>query len=159
MLPPYQPRGRYFEDLEVGQEWLSAGRTITEADIVNFAGVSGDFNPFHVNEEFARTNVYGGRVAHGVLSLAIAVGLFVSNGPCEGTILGLVGIDARFTAPIRPGDTIRVNYCVAKLLPGEDPRMGVAIFNGEIYNQDGEKRVYGHIKALVLRRTPAEAAS
>ena len=76
----YQPRGMYLEDFEVGKVYESGGRTITEADIVNFAGVSGDFNPLHMDEEFAKTNLFGKRIAHGALGFIISTGLSNQTG-------------------------------------------------------------------------------
>src|ERR1700687_2033438 len=67
----------FYEDVEVGQEWISSGRTLTEADIVNFAGLSGDFNPIHLDHAFAKTTVFRRRVAHGLLVQAIGSGLGV----------------------------------------------------------------------------------
>src|SRR5215510_4236797 len=106
----YQMRGLHFEDFEVGRAFHSASRTITEADIVNFAGVSGDFNPLHTDETYAATNVYGGRIAHGMCALSIITGLFERSGVVEGTIVGFVGLDMKFRQPVRVGDTVRLAY-------------------------------------------------
>ena len=80
-------RARHFEDFEVGAETVTDSRTVTEADVVAFAGVSGDYNPLHVDVEFARTTPFGERIAHGLLGLAIASGLVSRTGAIEGTTL------------------------------------------------------------------------
>src|SRR5580700_4891822 len=89
----------YFDDVAVGQEWDSLGRTVTEADVVNFAGLSGDFNPIHVDHESAREGSFGKPVAHGLLGLSIASGL-ISNSPRVDTIAFLAIIDWKFLQPI-----------------------------------------------------------
>src|SRR4051812_41032917 len=97
----------FFDDLEVGQEWESLGRTITEADIVNFAGLSGDFNPIHVDHEFAKTTPFRRPIAHGMLVFSIGSGLGVQC-PLVRTV-AVVGIrEWYFRAPVFIGDTIKV---------------------------------------------------
>src|SRR4051794_8562639 len=97
----------YFEDLSEGDSWTSARRTVTEADIAAFAGVSGDFNPIHTDEIFAAGTAFGTRVAHGALVLSIATGLRQQSGLFNGTLRALVEIRGwKFLAPVRAGDTI-----------------------------------------------------
>src|SRR3954462_8726299 len=97
----------YFEDVEIGQEWESQGRTITEADVVNFAGLSGDFNPIHVDHEFARTTPFRKPIAHGLLVLSVASGLGLYAPPMR-TLAFLELREWHFRAPVFVGDTIRV---------------------------------------------------
>jgi acyl dehydratase len=92
MAEGYRPRGLYFEELEVGKEIITPGRTITEADIVNFAGVSGDFSTLHVDAEYARGTIFGERVAHGMLGLSVATGLTAQLGILEGTVMAFTGV-------------------------------------------------------------------
>jgi len=100
--------GRFYEDIEVGEKYETPARTITEADIVNFAGLSGDFNAIHMDEEFCRTLGLGGRFAHGLLVLSALTGLNERAGFLEGTILAFLGINnLSFKKYVRPGDTIR----------------------------------------------------
>ena len=101
----YQPKGLYFEDFEVGVKLRTAGRTITEADIVAFAGLSGDFNQIHTNAEYAAADTFGRRVAHGLLVQSIATGLAVQSGVIEGTVLAFRELDAKFSLPVFIGDT------------------------------------------------------
>src|SRR3954453_23083895 len=97
----------YFDDVEVGQEWESQGRTVTEADIVNFAGLSGDFNPIHTDHEFAKTTPFRKPIAHGVLVWAIGSGLGVNYPPMR-TLAFLSIREWEFKGPVFIGDTVRV---------------------------------------------------
>jgi acyl dehydratase len=103
------PRGLYLEDFEVGQKMTTASRTLTETDIVNFAGLSGDFNQIHTDEEYSKNTIIGQRVAHGILGLSIASGLVMQTGIMEGTVQLFREISGwRFLKPIFIGDTVRV---------------------------------------------------
>ena len=86
----YEPRGLYLEDFEIGKEYTSMCRTITEADVVNFAGLSGDFNPLHMDEEFGKSNLFGRRVAHGALGFIISTGMNNQMGIHEGTTIAFI---------------------------------------------------------------------
>ena len=96
----------YFDDLEVGQEWASGGRTVTEADIVNFAGFSGDFNPIHIDHEFAKTTPFRRPIAHGFGVFCIASGLGVNSPPVRTIALLRVNV-WNFILPVFAGDTMR----------------------------------------------------
>ncbi|SDE30369.1 MaoC family dehydratase [Rhodospira trueperi] len=104
----------YFEDLAVGQS-ASLGKTISEADILMFAGVSGDTNPAHMDEEYAAGTMFKGRIAHGMLSAAIISALFGTKFPGPGCIY--VSQSLRFKAPVRIGDTVRARVEVTELMP------------------------------------------
>lgn len=106
--------GYYFEDLEPGMT-ASWGRTVTEADIAAFAGVSGDFNPVHVNQEFAANTMFKGRIAHGMLTGAFISTVVGTKLPGEGCIY--VSQNLRFRAPVRIGDTVTVHVEVTELEP------------------------------------------
>ena len=103
-----------FDDLSVGDEWISPGRTVTEADVVHFAGISGDFNPIHMDHDFARKGPFRQPVAHGLLGLSIASGL-TSNSPRVDTLAFLAIVEWKFLQPIAFGDTIHVVTRVAGL--------------------------------------------
>lgn len=132
----FQPRGLYFEDFQIGEEFYSVSRTITESDVVNFAGLSGDYNQIHTDNEFAKTTIFKERIAHGLLGLAVISGLASRLGFVEGTTIALTSIDWKFKNPIKIGDTIRVIYRVKKKkdLPGNEG--GVVVFRVEVLNQD-----------------------
>src|SRR4030065_587855 len=101
------PRGMWYEEFEVGQRIITPGRTITESDIVSFAGLSGDYTQIHTDAEFSSKTPFGKRVAHGLLGLSIASGLAARTGVLEGTVLAFREInDWKFSRPILVGDTI-----------------------------------------------------
>lgn len=100
----------YFEDFEVGATFTTGGRTVTESDVMTFAGLSGDLNPLHVDREFSKRAGFDTPVAHGLLVLSIASGLGIQTGIFTGTNLALLGLeDWRFVAPVRFGDTVRMH--------------------------------------------------
>lgn len=132
----YKPRGRYFEQFEIGESLLTAARTITEADIVRFAGLTGDFNQIHTDAVYAAKGPFGQRVAHGLLVQSIAVGLAVQTGFIEGTVLAFRELGCKFSLPIFIGDTIHVKLEVVekKALP----RLGggQAVMKYQVLNQE-----------------------
>ncbi|HSM55552.1 MAG TPA: MaoC/PaaZ C-terminal domain-containing protein [Candidatus Sulfomarinibacteraceae bacterium] len=130
----YQPRGRYFEDFEVGQTIVTAGRTITEGDIVRFAGLSGDFNQIHTDAAYAEAGMFGERIAHGLLVLSIASGLAVQTGMIEGTVLAFRELEWKFSRPVMIGDTVHVVIEVMETkalarLGGGNVTMKVSVLN------------------------------
>jgi acyl dehydratase len=146
----------YFDDVAVGQQWESPGRTVTEADIVHFAGVSGDFNPIHTDHHFAAQTPFRRPIAHGLLTLAVASGL-MQHCPAMRTVAFLEIRDWRFLAPVFPGDTVRCrSTLVAKELRGRGKR-GAVVWKREILNQEDKVVQEGTIVTLVECR-PAAAA-
>ena len=146
------PLGRYFEEFQEGQSMQSPGRTLTEADIVLFAGLSGDYNPLHTDAEFARGSRFGGRIAHGLLGLAFASGLASRLNFIEGTALAFMGLEWRFRAPIVAGDTVHI---VAKVARKRELRRlggGVVSFDVRLVNQRGETVQRGRWDILVKGR-------
>lgn len=145
----YQPRGRYFEEFEVGQGLMTTGRTITESDIVSFAGLSGDYNQMHVDAEYAAGGEFGQRVAHGLLIVSIATGLIVQTGFMEGTVLAFRELDWKFSLPVMIGETIRakVEISETKALP----RLGGGSINAKVsvLNQDDRVVQRGNMVLLV----------
>src|SRR3990172_401500 len=111
------PAPLYFEDLRIGDQFVSPGRTITEADVTLFAGLSGDYNPLHTDEEFAKQTPFGRRIAHGLLGLSMAVGLASRLGLFDGTGIGFLGLEWSFVGPIFLGDTIRARFAVEEKRP------------------------------------------
>jgi acyl dehydratase len=143
----------FFEDVEVGMRFESPARTITEADLVNFAGVSGDFNPLHTDEAFAATTPYGRRIAHGMLALSVVTGLRQRMGVFDGTLLGFLEIRSwKFRRPVFPGDTIRAVTSVAELRETSKPDRGVMIQGIEVLNQEDEVVQDGEFVTLLRRR-------
>ena len=107
---------RYFDEIELGEEYESPGRTVTEADIVMFAGLSGDYNVLHTDAEFMKQTIFGERIAHGLLCLAIQSGLF-TRATAPYATLGFGGLRWKFKAPVKIGDTVIVTVTVAELMP------------------------------------------
>src|SRR5512135_1704083 len=137
-MTEYQARGLYYEEMEIGYKVITAGRTISEADIMAFAGISGDWNAIHVDAEYAKTAGFGERVAHGLLVLSIASGLAMQMGFLDRTVEAFTGIDWKFRAPTKIGDTIHVEAEVTqkKAVPGG--LGGFVSFNIVVKNQRDE---------------------
>jgi acyl dehydratase len=139
------------DDVEVGQEWESQGRTVTEADIVNFAGLSGDFNPIHTDHEFARGTPFHQPIAHGLLILSIASGLGLQSPPMR--IVAFMGIrEWQFKEPVFVGDTIRVTTSVLEKEVRARGRRGVITWRRRIFKQDGKVVQEGVTQTLVEGR-------
>lgn len=143
-----------FDDLNVGDEWESPRRTVTEADVVAFAGLSGDFNALHVDHEFARESPFGKPVAHGLLGLAIASGL-ASTAPRVDTMAFLCIVEWNFVHPIAFGDTIHVLSRVESVQPRARGKRGVVTWERRIVNQQGQTVQQGRTRTLVRARRSA----
>jgi 3-hydroxybutyryl-CoA dehydratase len=140
-----------FDDLVVGDEWESPRRTVTETDVVLFAGLSGDFNPLHVDHSSAQSNPFGRPVAHGLLGLAIATGL-MSQAPRVDTLAFMAILEWKFLRPIVFGDTIHAVSTVESLQPQAKGRRGVVTWHRRILNQDGHLVQEGRTQTLVRAR-------
>ncbi|REE18155.1 acyl dehydratase [Paraburkholderia sp. BL27I4N3] len=149
---------KYYEDLEVGTQWESPRRTITEADIVMFTAVTGDHNPVHTDEEFAKTTVFGGRILHGPAAFAIATGLESRLGIKEGTAVAFLGMTWDMRGPVKIGDTIHVREQVASKRETKKPGTGIVNFYVAIVNQRGEVVQEGEWKVMMHRKPVAAAA-
>jgi acyl dehydratase len=144
----------YFNDFYVGQSWTSPARTITDADLANFAGVSGDFNPLHTDEEFAKTTPFGGRIFHGPGVFAVAAGLESRLGLKEGTAIAFLGMNWNLKAPVLVGDTIHVAQAVGEVRPSKSkPDRGIVTFDVRVVNQRGETCQDGQWFVMFHRRT------
>jgi len=139
----------YFDELYEGQEWNSPRRTITEADIVMFAALTGDHNPVHTDEEFAKNTVFGGRILHGPAGFAIATGLESRLGIKEGTAIAFLGMTWDLRGPIKIGDTIHVNQKVGSKRPTKKPGVGIVNFQVALMNQRGESVQEGEWKVMM----------
>ncbi len=128
----------HFEDYLPGARYASRGRTVTECDIVSFAGLSGDFVELHMNEEYARKGPFGQRIAHGALIFSIATGLMIQMGDLHDTVIAFYGVDRlRFVRPVFIGDTIRVTKTVVETKL-KAPARGVVTFDTTVLNQKDE---------------------
>ena len=146
------PRGMHFEEFEVGLEIETAARTITETDIVNFAGLSGDFNFIHTNAHAAQNTPFGQRVAHGMLVASIATGLAVQQGFIDGTTLAFRELEWKFTKPVFIGDTVHVAIKVTETKPMPRLGGGLVTFDARVVNQDGDPVHKGVWKMLIKGR-------
>ncbi len=148
-------RGMYWEEWEIGAEFESPARTVTEADIVMFAALSGDYNPLHVNEEYCKQTIFGGRIAHGPLVYAIAAGLLFQLHLYDDTLIAFLGFEnLKFTNPVKPGDTIHARIKVLEKRETSRPDRGVMKRQLQVLNQRGEV-VQDAIQAFLLKRKPA----
>jgi len=150
--------GLYFEEFFKGLRIDTAARTITEADLVQFAGISGDFTALHMDEESARRGPFRGRIAHGMLIQSIATGLAIQTRVFEGTIAALVGMDIRWKNPVYPGDTVRLALEVARVDPEPSKRSGEITLDCKVLNQEGLVCVQGNWVVLILRERAAMLA-
>jgi 3-hydroxybutyryl-CoA dehydratase len=141
----------FFDDVEVGQEWESQGRTVTEADIVNFAGVSGDFNPIHVDHEFAKKTPFRRPIAHGVLVFAIATGQSANNPPMR-TVAFLKVRELTFVNPAFIGDTVRLRSKIVEKIPKSRGRRGEIVWHRIMLNQEDKVVQEGYFHTLVEGR-------
>jgi 3-hydroxybutyryl-CoA dehydratase len=142
----------FFEDFIVDNVSTSRGRTITEADIVNFAGLSGDFVELHMNAEFAAKGPFGKRIAHGALIFSISTGLSVQLDQITDTVIAFYGVDKlRFVRPVFIGDTVHVTKKVTSKEPKGEGR-GVVTFETTVVNQNGEPVIVYYDKVLMKAR-------
>ena len=132
---PFTRSHLYFDDVEVGQRWDSLARTITETDIVNFAGLSGDFNPIHIDHEFARGTPFRRPIAHGLLVLSVASGLGLYCPPMR-TLAFLAIREWHFRGPVFIGDTLRVISEVLSKEVRARGRRGEITWQRQILNQE-----------------------
>ncbi len=153
-----EKQGRYFEEIVIGEEIESAPRTITEADIRTFAELSGDTNPLHLDPEFARTTIFGEPIAHGLLGLSVASGLAWQTGLMQGTAEAFIGLDWKFRAPIRIGDTVRVRMVATQKKEMPHLRGGFVTISAVLLNQRDEVVQKGTWTVLVRSRPPEGAA-
>ena len=144
--------GMFWEEWEIGAEFQTASRTITEADVVNFAGISGDYNPLHIDEEFCKQTQFGTRIAHGPLVYSIAAGLLFQLHLYDYTLIAFLGFDSlKFTLPVKIGDTVRVRVEVLEKRETSKPDRGVMKRLLQVLNQRDEIVQEG-VQAFLLKK-------
>jgi acyl dehydratase len=156
-----QRTGYRYADLHVGMTFRSPGRTITDADLVGFAGLTGDYSELHTSDVYAKNSQFGRRVAHGMLGLAYAHGLmWPRTGELRETAVAFLGInDWKFLEPIFVGDTIFVNYQISELRDSKSkPAQAIAVFDVSVLNQNDSTVQRGR-KALLLSKVPLSAVA
>ncbi len=149
------PRGLYFEDIVVGQKMVTRGRTITEADVVNFAGLTGDYNPMHTDAEYMKNSAFGQRVAHGMLTLSYAVGQAYQLGFMERTVLAFRGLEMKFSLPVYIGDTVHVELVVRETKAAARMGGGIVTLDVKIINQDDKTVQSGEWIVLMASKPTA----
>jgi acyl dehydratase len=148
--------GLYLEDFEINRTHRTRRRTVNAGDVSVFADLVGDHNPLHVDEEFSRKSIFGGRVAHGPLVLSSAIGLMSQMDWIDGTTLGLLGVSWEFQAPVKLGDTICANVTPIEARPSKTAGRGILKLGFEVLNQREEVVQVGSI-VLLMQCRPANA--
>lgn len=148
-------RGKHFEELPVGTEIDTPARTVTEADVVNFACFSGDYNPLHTDREFAAKTPFGERIAHGLVSLAFVTGLMDKVGFIEGTALAFLGVEWKFKRAVKFGDTIAAHFKVVEARLTSKPGAGIVKFAVTATNQKGEEVSGGILDMMMATKQSA----
>lgn len=145
--------GLYLDDFTVGESWVTPRRTITDAEVTAFAGISGDFNPLHIDEEYARSTQFGGRIFHGPGVFAIATGLESTLGIKSETAIAFLGMTWDMLAPVMIGDTIHVEETVTEVRPSRSkPDRGIVAFDVQVLNQRGVVCQRGTWNVMFKRR-------
>ncbi|GAA4374484.1 MaoC/PaaZ C-terminal domain-containing protein [Agromyces bauzanensis] len=147
----------YLDDLHVGMSESSPARTVTEADVVMFAALSGDFNWLHTDAHRAAQSEFGERIAHGLLGTSIASGLFTRTAfsqSLQDSLVAMLGVDCKFERPIHIGDTLHVEAQIVSIRPGADGKRGIATIERRVINQHGE-RVQLLTTPMLIRRSIA----
>ena len=142
---------RYFDEIVLGEEYESPGRTVTESDIVMFAGLSGDYNVLHTDAEFMKQSIFGERIAHGLLCLAIQSGLF-SRATAPYATLAFGGLRWKFKVPVKIGDTIRLKAKVTGKKDLSKPDRGLITLQRTVLNQRDEVVQQGETDLIVEKR-------
>jgi acyl dehydratase len=141
----------FLDDLRIGMSFETPSRTVTETDVVNFAALSGDYNPLHTDEEFAKKGRFGRRIAHGVLTLAILTGLWDRIGIISGSVDAFYGIEnLKFTKPVFFGDTLHAIVKVSDKQEREES--GMVTLSNEVVNQRGESVLACNAKLIIKRK-------
>ena len=145
--------GLYFEEFSVGQKLTTRARTVTEGDIMNFAGLTGDYNQIHTDAHFAAGTQFGQRIAHGLLGLSVAVGLLMRTGVLEGTVIAFREItEWKFIKPVFIGDTVHALMEMKELKAMPRIGGGLAMVGIEVQNQGNEQLMKGTLTLLVASK-------
>ena len=145
--------GQYYEELEVGKTYTTKGRTVTEADIVNFAGISGDYNELHMNDEYAKNTAFGKRIAHGLLGLTISSGMSQQLDIYNTSLIAFLGLTWNFKGPVFIGDTLHVEQSIKSKRETKNPERGIVVLEAKLINQRGEVVQIGE-RTVMVRRKP-----
>ncbi len=141
-----------FEDYEIGKEFISNSRTITETDITTFAHLTRDFHPIHIDAEYAKTSIFGERIAHGLLTLSCALGMISDWEFRSRSGMAFLNLNWRFLKPVKINDTIHAKASILDKKNWKKPNRGIIVFGLEVINQKGEIVAEGKSEELVLKK-------
>jgi acyl dehydratase len=142
----------YFEDFEIGDEFVTPGRTVTEGDVMLFAGLTGDYNRIHTDAEYMKSSMFGERIAHGLLGLSLVNGLKYRTDYDSDGVLAFLGLTWKFSRPIRFGDTIHAVIRIASKRETSKPDRGIMFQTIQVFNQRGEVVQEGEFTSMIKRR-------
>jgi acyl dehydratase len=145
-------RKSYYEDFEIGDEFVTPGRTVTETDVMLFAGLTGDYNRIHTDAEYMQSSIFGERIAHGLLGLSLVNGLKYRTDYDSDGVLAFLGLTWKFSGPIRFGDTIHAVIRIASKRETSKPDRGIMIQHIQVFNQRGEVVQEGEFTSMIKRR-------
>jgi acyl dehydratase len=143
--------GLTFEQFKLGDTYKSQSRTVTETDVVNFAGLSGDFNPLHTDAEFGKTTPFGERIAHGMLIAAMSTGMSNWTGVFESTTIALMEQLIQYKGVVKFGDTIHLELKVIEKKETSKPDRGVVVYETHVVNQEGKAVIEGKWTLMMKR--------
>ena len=130
---------RYLSEFNVGDTFTTAAKTVTETDVVLFAGITWDLNPIHTDQTYAEKLPFKGRIAHGLLGSSIACGLWGKMGLVDGSAIAALSTEWKFVGAIKIGDTIHCEITVLSCDRSKSkPDRGIVVFGRDVYNQDGK---------------------
>lgn len=148
-----------FEEFSAGDSLRTAGRTVGEADITQFAGLVGDYTPIHVDEHYARATQFGGRIAHGPLGMSMAIGLLTQRNVLGDGVVALLNLNWDFKGPVKIGDTVYAAVTIRSVRASRSrPGTGVVAFGFDVINQREETVQQGVMTVLLKGRDFAEPA-
>lgn len=138
-IKDYAFRGKTYDQWELGEEFITGARTITETDIVNFAGLSGDWSATHTNDVYGKSTIFGSRIAYGNVTFIVSTGLMAQTLMFEGTTVALMDMKISYQEPVRFQDTIYCKFSAVEKRPTHDPKQGLVTFHVFVYNQNDEQ--------------------
>ncbi|MBQ7737588.1 MAG: dehydratase [Oscillospiraceae bacterium] len=150
-LRDYVFPGKAFDEWEVGEEHITGARTITEADIVNFAGLSGDWSATHTNDVYGKSTIYGSRIAYGNVTFLVSLGLISQTRLFEGTTQALLSFRISYQEAVRFQDTIYCKFTVEEKRPCEHSDRGVLTIHSLVFNQNDEQVAEEQLVFLVSK--------
>lgn len=154
-IKDYEFRGKTYDEWEIGEEFVTGGRTVTETDIVNFAGVTTDWSSTHTNDVYAKTTVYGNRIAYGNVTFIISTGLMMQTMMFEGTCLAMLDFGISYQEPVYFQDTIYVKFSVVeKRLSKSNPERGIIKIHAVVNNQNDEQVAEEDFHFLISTKKP-----